>query len=1122
MKGRYIKWFSFLSCLVLFFAIEFNSRGIVFAQKTASVSSAQTVSGQSVSLEGTFIVMVADDFENQKATYSYYIQTKDTTLYELKDIENLKDFSRGDIIKVEGILISEGKEYIHNIITQGKAEIIQRYEPAKESLKEGPGPVNIRVAVILVNFRNDQSRPWTRQQIYDKYFSTTQNSVNTFYRENSYGKVQFVGDVFDNHGQYYTLNMDTPDCNGDGEILSRAIQTADPDIVFRNQNGQLYDEVVVAYPQRNCTFWIGKASGGRTYYLSTSEGDVYVGINWINGYINHLHVISHELGHNFGLEHANSWVCPHGRYIGEGCNQIEYGNPYDTMGANWGIGYNQTGHFQAIRKNFLGWISNNTVVDVTQTGIYHISALEQRNQSDPKALRMRSAGFLDYVIEYRKPTGFDSFMPRSGLLINRITATLLKLHSTEQPFILQVGEEFYDPDAGIYIQPLTENEDGMEVNIQFTHSPNIANLTATAEDSWPNTINLGQLVDLTYFTSNNSSRDITRPFREGFYVKSPYSSSWDLIQTKNISGLPAGHRQHDFFSWTAPTNLCGTFKFKVVTDDQDRILESSEIDNAAPNDNGHSMNVVCPGSDLMVTAHSWPARFNLGDNMSFGFTTTNQGTANTGGFVERYYVDNQEMGSRYIGNLGPSQGSTTGFHWRATCGVHKVEIKTDADNQVPETDELNNTTAPHKVWNNITVLCGPQNPVVASVFNEGNSALSNGKIVWQDNRNGNWDIYLYNLTTKTERPIVTLLSQQDFPSISGDNVIWSDTRNGSWDLYRYNLTTNLESRITASSSSASFSGMNIFGNKIVWSEFRLIPGSWDIFLFDLNSNQEQRITTNPYWQQIPDVGERVVTWEDHRHEIGYNQPAVYFYDLITQTEQPARLRSNAYQYTPHTSSNYIVWNEYFPPFVLVYLYNVANNELTQLNDSLGPVQMMAAPDIDGHLVAWIDKPRNQQDPYLHVYNIADRTKKDILLPNSQPIRLAINGNQIVWDDYYNGDGDIWVYDLTPIKITSPANGSSGGANVAITYEMNQGGTLKFCDNNRLVYTTGNGRGIYQYTFTGLSYGWHNLKVKIENSINPGEDTIRYNVRNRIETKPVISKRTLKPTPAKASVSSKKK
>ena len=50
-------------------------------------------------------------------------------------------------------------------------------------------------------------------------------------------------------------------------------------------------------------------------------------------------------------------------------------------------------------------------------------------------------------------------------------------------------------------------------------------------------------------------------------------------------------------------------------------------------------------------------------------------------------------------------------------------------------------------------------------------------IVWQDNRNGNWDIYAYDLITR-QQIHTTNKSDQVAPAIYGNKFVWTDYRNG--------------------------------------------------------------------------------------------------------------------------------------------------------------------------------------------------------------------------------------------------------------------------------------------------------------------------------------------------------
>lgn len=84
---------------------------------------------------------------------------------------------------------------------------------------------------------------------------------------------------------------------------------------------------------------------------------------------------------------------------------------------------------------------------------------------------------------------------------------------------------------------------------------------------------------------------------------------------------------------------------------------------------------------------------------------------------------------------------------------------------------------------------GPLDKETADPPDQRNQDISDDLVVWQDKRNGNWDIYGYNLASRQPVEIYSGPRNQTNPSVSGDYVVWEDDSRGNKDIRGINLLT---------------------------------------------------------------------------------------------------------------------------------------------------------------------------------------------------------------------------------------------------------------------------------------------------------------------------------------------
>ena len=210
------------------------------------------------------------------------------------------------------------------------------------SASQGLAPTSPRVAVLLVNFQQPSggppAEPWTSAAVDDLYFKGVR-SVAAYYDEVSGGQMALSGDVFG----YFTLATSTYRCeyNDWGTAARKAAARAGIDLTQ-------YTNVVYAFPRQESCWWSG---------MSTVPGRN----NWVNGELT-TYVASHELGHNFGLDHAAALICKQNGVrvaYSSSCSLDEYGDPFDVMG------FTGQRHFHSWHRMQLGLVAPEEVQTVT-------------------------------------------------------------------------------------------------------------------------------------------------------------------------------------------------------------------------------------------------------------------------------------------------------------------------------------------------------------------------------------------------------------------------------------------------------------------------------------------------------------------------------------------------------------------------------------------------------------------------------------------------------------------------------------------------------------------------------------------------------------------------------------
>lgn len=354
---------------------------------------------------------------------------------------------------------------------QGQAKAIGGVRAAATS-----GLGEHKLAVLLVNFTNTTPPALTAETVRAQIFGPS--GARQFYLEQSNNAVSFVGKNSASGDVYGWLNIPISSAGCPVDQISEQSRA-----VAASQGIDLngYDHVMFFYPKvADCAF------GGLA--------DVRGPESWINGALQ-TGLISHELGHNLGADHAGSLTCNNGAPVAvapdANCTLTEYGDPFDSMG-----GPINPRLFSAWHRAQIGQLPASAETFVNASGSYVIASPNLFANAEPKYLlvprRVQGQPTKSlYAIEIRNTYGmFDSFAANSPVTTGASIRIVPNIKSegpsklidtnpqtpafTDAP--LQPGQTFTDAEYGISIS-ITSGGGLMTANVT---TPGILDTTPPA------------------------------------------------------------------------------------------------------------------------------------------------------------------------------------------------------------------------------------------------------------------------------------------------------------------------------------------------------------------------------------------------------------------------------------------------------------------------------------------------------------------------------------------------------------------------------------------------------------------------------------------------------------------
>lgn len=145
-------------------------------------------------------------------------------------------------------------------------------------------------------------------------------------------------------------------------------------------------------------------------------------------------------------------------------------------------------------------------------------------------------------------------------------------------------------------------------------------------------------------------------------------------------------------------------------------------------------------------------------------------------------------------------------------------------------------------------------------------------MVYQTDRDGNWELYLLDLTSWQEYNLTQHPAEDRNPAWSpdGGRISFESRRDGNWEIYILELHTSEVTRLTHNLAFDGAPAWSPDGTRIAFESYR--DGNWEIYALTLDSGQLARLTHDPSGDYSPawspDGGQIAFTsWRDGNKEI---------------------------------------------------------------------------------------------------------------------------------------------------------------------------------------------------------------------------------------------------------------
>jgi len=279
-------------------------------------------------------------------------------------------------------------------------------------------------------------------------------------------------------------------------------------------------------------------------------------------------------------------------------------------------------------------------------------------------------------------------------------------------------------------------------------------------------------------------------------------------------------------------------------------------------------------------------------------------------------------------------------------------------------------------------------------------------VVWQDQRDGSWDIFARDLfgANGSEIAVTSDSLNQEAPYTDGKFVVWESRRvDGGWDIRGKDLQLGEDSFSVTDTADTDERNPAVFWP---WIVFQARPAGietapWQLVAFDMRDSSSRVFDPTTQDQRDPAIHKNRVVWRDFR-DPGAGE--IYAHDLVRDVS--VRLTENLHgQFDPSVYEDWVVWSDSRNGQNDLYGFHLHRRVETQITNT---PENELRPTINGSWVVYQEDSAGVLVNNIRIKNLARTGSIQMTNLDSEKNWPTLASGRIVWQQGRGGAEQLYI------------------------------------------------------------------------------------------------------------------